>query len=47
MPSSSLALRIGLAAAVLCAALVAVVAEPASAQPLTALMNARGYNIPS
>jgi hypothetical protein len=36
-----------LAAAVLCAALVAVIADPASAEPVTTLLNGRGYNIPS
>ena len=47
MTYSSLALRIGFATAVLFAALVVVVADPASAEPLTTLLNGRGYNIPS
>ena len=47
MSYTSLALRVGFATAVLCAALVAVVADPASAESLTTLLNGRGYNIPS
>ena len=47
MTYSSLALRIGFATAVLCAAVVAVVADPASAEPFTTVLNGRGSNIPS